>query len=300
MDKLVSEFISQRTLSQDMELNEPLYDAIFYLEKSNEIISQACIENEKDLISNVPWPSMHDMYKRNYEYCCGILGCFLVGQFPSSEALCRTAIEGAVNLHYVSLGDSMVKQIAYFKNHLATERTQNRRWRVSVEKSEYPQEIKEHHFEKIDGKESALNSYEISLRESLKLADVDFDAVDLKWPSLFDRFKEIGNEVGYRTVYAALCSQAHNDAEDVLNKIMSRIIDNVSGMEEAQWIEQYNFSLYLLLIAIDYHIVASAMYITKFGLKPDKLMECKKKIMDSLVLVTEQGPGLIQEKIKIN
>jgi hypothetical protein len=243
---------------------------------------------------------MHDMYKRNYEYCCGVLGCFLVGQFPSSEALCRTAIEGAVNLHYVSVGDSMGKQIAYFKNHFTVERKQNRNWRLSVEESEYPQEAKEHHFKRIDEKEISLNGYEVGLRESLKLAGVDFDAVDLKWPSIFDRFKEIDNEVGYRTVYAALCSQAHNDAEDVLNKIMSRIMDNISGMEDAQWIEQYNFSLYFLLTAIDYHIMASIMYIAKFGIKPDKLVECRMKIIDSLVLVTEQGPRLIQEKIKIN
>lgn len=300
VDKLVSEFIDKRTLSQDMELNEPLYNAILYLEKTDEFINQICRENEKELIKNVPWPSMHDMYKRNYEYCCGVLGCFLIGQFPSSEALCRTAIEGSVNLHYVSLGDSMAKQIAYFKNHLNTERKQNRNWKLSVEKSEYPKKAKEHHFRKIEDKENSLNHYENGLRQSLALAGVDFDAVDLKWPSIFDRFKEIDNEVGYRTVYAALCSQAHNDAEDVLNKIMSRIIDNVSGMEEAQWIEQYNFSLFLLLTAIDYHIMASAMYIAKFGIKPDKLIQYKKKILDSALLVTKHGERLVKEKIKVN
>ena len=84
------------------------------------------------------------------------------------------------------------------------------------------------------------------MHESLALSGVNFDAVDLKWPSIFDRFKETKGEVNYRTVYAALCSQAHNDAEDILNKIMSRVIDNVTGLEDAQWVEQYNFSLYLL------------------------------------------------------
>lgn len=300
MDKLVRDFISHRTLSEDMELSEPLYNAIYFLEKSNEIVNKICNENEQELIKNVPWSSMHDMYKRNYEYCCGVLGCFLIGQFPSSEALCRTAIEGAVNLHYVSLGDSMGKQIAYFKNHLTTERKQNKNWRVSVQESEYPQNVKEHHFQKIVDKEASLDHYENGLRESLALADVDFDAVNLKWPIIFDRFREIKNEVGYRTVYAALCSQAHNDAEDVLNKIMSRIIDNVSGMEEAQWIEQYNFSLYLLLTAIDYHIMASAMYIAKFDISVNELLKCKEQIIESIVMVTEHGPRLVSEKIKVN
>ena len=300
MDKLVTEFIKPRTLSEDMELNEPLYNAIYYLEKSNEFINNICSENEQELIENVPWPSMHDMYKRNYEYCCGVISCFLVGQFPSSEALCRTAIEGAVNLHYVSLGDSMSKQIAYFKHHLTTERKQNRNWKISVQESNYSSDAKEHHFQKIVDKYASLVQYENGLRESLALSGVNFDVVDLKWPSIFDRFKEIDNEVGYRTVYAALCSQSHNDAEDILNKIMSRIIDNVSGMEEAQWIEQYNFSLYLLLTAIDYHIMASAMYISKFKLNAKVLINYKKEIMKSIVMVTEHGPQLVIEKIKVN
>jgi hypothetical protein len=209
---------------------------------------------------------MHDMYIRSYEYCCGVLGCFLIGQFPSSEALCRTAIEGAINLHYVSLGDSMGKQIAYFKTHIKNERKQNSNWKSSVEQSGYPNDIKNHHLERIRGEDASLDQYEIMLRESLSLDRVDYDAVDIKWPSIFDRFREVDNEVGYRTVYAALCSQAHNDAEDVLNKIMSRVITNVEGLEEAQWVEKYNFSLYLLLTAIDYHIFSSAMYLSKIGI----------------------------------
>lgn len=300
MDKLVTDFIRQRTLSEHMELNEPLCKAIYYLEKSDEFINQVCREHEQVLIKNVPWPSMHDMYKRNYEYCCAVLGCFLIGQIPSSEALCRTAIEGAVNLHYVSLGDSMGKQIAYFKNHLATERKQNMNWRNSVQESDYPEEAKKHHFQTIADKDISLNHYENVLRQSLILAGVDFDVVDIKWPTIFDRFKEIGNEVGYRTVYAALCSQAHNDAEDVLNKIISRVIGNVSGMEEAQWIEQYNFALYLLLTAIDYHIEASAMYIAKFGINAEALIEIKKRVEESIVMVTDYGPQLVRERIKIN
>ncbi len=121
MDSRVTDFIEKRSISPDMELNEPLYNAILYLEKSNEFVEKSCEEHIERLADIVPWSSMHDMYKRSYEYCCGVLGCFLIGQFPSSEALCRTAIEGAINLHYVSLGDSMGKQIAYFKTHIENE-----------------------------------------------------------------------------------------------------------------------------------------------------------------------------------
>lgn len=282
-----------------MELNAPLHNAIYCLEKTDELVHQACIEHENELSGNVSWPCMNDMYRRNYEYCCGVASTFLLGQFPSSEALCRTAIEGAVNLHYVSLGDSMEKQIAYFKDHLKIERKQNKNWKESVQRSKHPQELKSHHLQRIAGKYAALDHYEYVLRESLALAGVNFDTVELPWPSTFDRFKEIDDEVGYRTVYAALCSQAHNDAEDVLNKIMLRAIGNVESMAEAQWVEQYNFSLYFLLMAIYYHIMATAMYIAKFQITADRLIEISNVVADSIVMVTKHGPQLVSEKIRI-
>lgn len=299
MDKLVKKFINKRILSTEMELNEPLSKAIYYLERSDELINKTCRKYQKKLIKEVPWPSMHDMYKRNYEYCCGALGSFLIAQFASSEALCRTAIEGAVNLHYISLGDSMGKQISYFKNYLETERKQNRTWKKSVEESDYPSDVKDHHFERINRKDSSLNQYDEMLRQSLGLSGVAYDSYDLKWPSIFDRFREIGDEIGYRTVYAALCSQAHNDAEDVLNHIFSRVAANLDGLEEAQLIEQYNFSLYMILTSIKYHIFASSMYVAKFGINAIELIELCKEIVKAIVIVTEMSPHLIFEKISL-
>ena len=282
-----------------MELNEPLYNAVYLLEKSDEIINQLCKENEERLIEVVHWQSMHDMYKRNYEYCCGILSCFLVGQFPSSEALCRTAIEGAINLHYVSLDDSMGKQIAYFKNHIETERKQNKSWRTSVEQSNFPDDAKEHHYKRIEDKDQVLNFNENALRQSLALSEIDYDTAGLNWPNTFERFKEAGKEVGYRTVYAALCSQAHNDAEDSINQIISRVVEGVDGLAEAQQIEQYNFSLSLLLTALEYHVLAAAMYISKFSISSLELVDLVNKIVENTVMVVKYGPEQIKEKISI-
>jgi hypothetical protein len=299
MNELVKKFIDKRTLSPSMELNTPLREAIYRLEMSDNIARELLESNKERLEQFVYWPSLHDMYERSYEYCCGTLGCFLIAQFQSSEALCRTAIEGAVNLHYTSLGDSMGKQIAYFKNYLETERKQNTTWRASVASSGHSDELKSYHFEKIDQKHTALNNYEEMLRESLSLVQVDFDNSNVKWPSIFDRFREINDEIGYRTVYTALCSQAHNDAEDALNKIYARVCASIDGLDEAHFIEQYNFSLYMTLMAIKYHIFASAMYIAKLEINAESLMEQYRKIMDSIILVTENGPRLIREKITI-
>ena len=298
MEELVAKFLEKRAISKEIELNQPLSDSIYFLELSDEFVGKSCHDNLDRLSEIVPWSSMHDMYNRNYEYCCGILGCFLIGQFASAEALCRTAIEGSVNLHYVSLGDSMKKQIAYFKAHIENERTQNKLWRESVQKSDYPKSAKEEHYKRIEDKDKSLDGYEEALRASLALAGVSYVSHTGKWPSIFDRFREIGNEVGYRTVYTALCSQAHNDAEDVLNRIMSRVVDGIEGLAEAQLVEQYHFSLYLILTALDYHIFASAMYLAKFEIKVEELVKLKFKVQEAAVEVMENGQRVAKTKIR--
>lgn len=298
MHDLVKEFIRKRSISENIELNEPLHDGLYCLEKLNEFIEYSCRDNEAKLVKEIYWSPMHDMYKRNYEYCCGVFGVFLIGQIPSCEVLCRTAVEGSVNLHYMSIGDSMTKLISYFKYYIETEYKQNQNWKRSIEGSSYSDEDKACHLEKIANKNWALSEYEYALKTSLALNCIDFDSVVLKWPSIFERFKEIGKEVEYRTVYVALCSQAHNDAEDSLNKIMARITANVNGMEDAQWIEQYNFSLYMALTALDFHTLASAMYIAKFGINTKEIMELKNSIIKSIIYVIENGFRQVSEKIE--
>jgi hypothetical protein len=302
MKNLVEEFIGKRTLSPDMELNEPLHKAIYCLEKSHELISNLVFEHRHKLANKVPWRPLHDIYQRNYEYCCGALSCFLLVQLQSSEALCRTAVEGAVNLHYMSLGDSMGKEIAYFKNHLKTEQKQNRNWKKSIDKSDYPPEAKERHLEGINQKDEILNLYDDMLRQSLAFEGVDYDSSNLRWPSIFDRFREVGDEVGYRTVYAALCSQAHSDAEDILNQILSRVV-KVEGssrtqLEEARKVEQYRFSLYMILTTIKYHIYASIMYIGKFEISvPSELIDLHKELVESLLTMDQSHEQVLSEII---
>lgn len=300
MDKLVEGFINRRSISKDMELNYPLYCGILNLERCNENICSIFNEKNSVLAENAPYLVMRDMYERNYEYCCGVVSCFLLAQIQSTEALCRTAIEGSVNLHYVSLGDSMDHLIAYFKKYIDTERRQIQTWRDSIERSSHASDDKEVHFHSMAQKERALELYDSGLRESLSLIGIDYNSVDEKWPSIFDRFKAIGKEIEYRTVYAALCSQAHSDPEDLLNNLMCRITECAKGMDDAIWIENYNTSLYFMLIAIDFHIFSSAMFIAKHEISATEFMGYRKEVADSLEFVVEQGPKKIRELVEVS
>ena len=39
-----------------------------------------------------------------------------------------------------------------------------------------------------------------------------------KWGTTFDRFQSWDQVIAYRATYAGLCSQVHNDAEELLNR----------------------------------------------------------------------------------
>jgi hypothetical protein len=112
------------------------------------------------------------------------------------------------------------------------------------------------------------------------IANVTYDDYPGRWPSTFDRFSEIGKEVDYRTIYAALCSQAHNDPEDILNNFILRITE-VDGSEKSLEIEAYIFSLDMVLNSIRYYIEASAMYLGKYQIS------ATEKILPLLFRATE-------------
>lgn len=299
MEEIVKHFLKFRGIDLRIDLNPQIIEAIGFLEKSNQLALTLVANNQTLLQEQPSWPCMHDMYNRSYEYTCGALTCFLTAQIASAEALCRTAIEGAVNLHYVSLGDSLKNQIAYFKEHISNERKQNKNWKKSVQESQSSKEAKDHHYEKIDLKEEALDTYEQMLVESLALVNVDYNSENSSWPSIFDRFRAIGEEIGYRTIYAALCSQAHNDAEDILNNMMARVTITSQNLELGNLTQLYRFSLYMVYSAIRYHVLATAMYIAKFEIKVTKLIELHCEILSATQQITEETPDLIRKNMKL-
>jgi hypothetical protein len=294
LSKYSKEFLKKRFIIEDIEVSDYVLKAIDFLESTDEFVRVSEKDNLDAITQETHWPIMHDMYERSYEYVCGSLSLFIIEQLQSCEASCRTAIEGAVNLHYVSLDDSLGKIISYFKNHFVVEFKQNVNWKSSVDTSGADERIKEYHRGLITNKNDALRNYEAILNKSMQDKGININAYDAKWPSAFDRFRLINDEIGYRTIYTALCSQSHNDPEDLLNHLLCRTINNV-GFTSAKKEEQYFFSLYMVLQAIKYHIMASAMYLGKLGISCKDLSLKYNGILDLLVKSQQQKDNLLKE-----
>lgn len=225
MNEAAQRFFENRCISTGMALNPYVLSAAEIIELVNDEVNRLTDAHIERLQHETAWSILHDMYKKCHEFSGGALATLLIAHIASAEALCRTAIESAVNLHYASCGDDVGNILAYFRNYIATERVQNKARLKSVENSSYPPDEKDHHRALIEEKERSLDLYEDAVSKYLSIINIDYDNYPGSWPSTFDRFSKIGNEVDYRTIYAALCSQAHNGPEDILNNLMSRIVE---------------------------------------------------------------------------
>lgn len=299
MNEATRRFFENRCISTEMALNAYVLSAAEIIELVNgevNLLAEAHIER---LQHEVAWSILHDMYKKCHEFTGGALAIFLIGHISSAEALCRTAVESAVNLHYASCGNEVGNVLAYFRAYIATERAQNKAWLKSVENSNYSREAKDHHRALIEGKERSLDLYEDALRKSLSIIDIDYDNHPGSWPSTFDRFSKIDKEIDYRTVYAALCSQAHNDPEDILNNLMSRIV-GLEGYEESVEIEKYIFSLNMVLTSICFYIEASEMYLAKYNIPvTETLVPLLKRATDLVVELQSNSKGHVLRPLKL-
>jgi hypothetical protein len=299
MNEAAERFFKNRCISTEISLNPYVLNAAEIIELVNDEVNRLAEQHIERLQHEAAWSILHDMYKKCHEFTGGALATFLIAHIGAAEALCRTAVESAVNLHYASCGDDIGNVLAYFRNYIITERGQNKAWLKSVENSNYANEAKNHHRALIEDKERSLNFYEDALRKSLSIINIDYDNHPGSWPSTFDRFSKIDKEVDYRTVYAALCSQAHNDPEDILNNLMSRVVV-FEGYEESVEIEKYVFSLNMVLTSICFYVEASGMYLAKYNVSvTETLIPLLKRATDLLVELQSQSKGHILRPLKL-
>ncbi|MEA3273875.1 MAG: DUF5677 domain-containing protein [Pseudomonadota bacterium] len=230
------------------------------------------VEQHPDLAEQQEWLILRNMYERSHEHTEGAVSCLTMGNVASAEALCRTSLESSVTLYYVSVNDIIPAVAGYFQRYIDSEKEQNRKWHNSIEASVFDDAVKSAHRAELAKKDSALEQYERELGAWLHQTSNVSLATSPQWPNIFDRFKEIGKELSYRTVYAALCSQSHADAEDILNHLMSRLIPS-NTFDRDQYhkmLQRENawFSSFMVVIAIKEYIEATAMFLGKFNICP--------------------------------
>lgn len=217
------------------------------------------------------WGLLHRMYEKAAAHTAACIVLLSNRHFASAEALCRTAIEASVNLCYCSPNDSVDRILTYFKSHIAEERRQNRLWSESIKARAVPRAESDEYSRGIRQKEEALRNYERIITQTFAQIGHSYALVSDKWPSTYDRFRALNKEIEYRTIYTALCSQTHNDAEDLINEFVHGT-SQVPGAHEAQERENQNFARVMVLAALRFLVESAAIYLAKYPIDSNTAM----------------------------
>lgn len=144
--------------------------------------------------------------------------------------------------------------VQFFHDYLKQEREQNRKWRNELEGA--PVDIQVDHMARIDQKNQSLDHYEQFIDGYIRYSNVT-QITDAPFPGLVDRLTALGRRLEYRTVYAAMCSQAHHDAEDILNHFLANSIVGADHVADQMEQEADIFSIFMVLFGLRWFVEAT-------------------------------------------
>lgn len=184
---------------------------------------------------------------RSYEAAAGALALISIGHLREAEILSRSVFESSVTTAFIVEKKPSERFAQFFRAYVRNERDQNNKWSKDIEVA--PMEVRQNHQDRITQKNEAMDAYEQFIESYIAHCDVDHDQTKT-WPGLIDRLTELDRRIDYRTVYAAMCSQSHHDAEDVLNYFFANSIVGADGLAKRIEREADTFSIFMVLFGV--------------------------------------------------
>lgn len=184
---------------------------------------------------------------RAYETAAGSLALVAIGHLREAEILSRSVYESSATTSYIASETPSLRIAQFFLHYVREERDQNRKWAKDAEDA--PLAVRQDHAERIRQKNEAMDTYEAFIDRFVAHCGVNSSQIR-SWPVLIDRLSALGRRLDHRTVYAAMCSQSHHDAEDILNHFLANSVVGADGFAERMEREANTFSIFMLLFAL--------------------------------------------------
>ena len=191
---------------------------------------------------------------RAYGTAAGALALVSLGHVREAETLSRSILESSVTISYIVHQKPQMRLAQFFVAYVKQEREQNRKWELDLQT--VPAGERGDHAARIRRKYDALDRYEQFVDLFATHCGLASRAMP-GWPGLIDRLTELGRRIEYRTVYAAMCSQAHHDAEDILNFFMVNSVEGMFSLADRMEQETDTFSLFMLLFGLKWFVEAT-------------------------------------------
>lgn len=193
------------------------------------------------------------LLERTYNTAAGSLVLISHGHLREAEVLSRSVLESAATISYIVRESPQEGLARFFSAYVNQERQQNRKWKNDLEDS--PPEIQLDHRLRIDRKNEALDAYAKIIDDLISHFGIRMAKTNT-WPTLVDRFTALDRRLEYRTVYAAMCSQAHHDAEDILNNFMANCHPDSDRLAARMEREADTFSIFMMLFGLRWFLEA--------------------------------------------
>lgn len=190
---------------------------------------------------------------RVHDTAQGAFALVALGHLREAEALARVLYESAVTLTFAVEHDPNLRIPQFYLSYVNTEREQNRKWDFDLQSE--PPDIVEDHKARIARKNEFLGHVETIVNATFSNVPIDHAKLN-SWPSLIDRLDAMGSRLEYRTVYMAMCSQAHHDAEDLINYYLSLGLELGDDAHRVTEEEADTFSILLLLHGLRWFVKA--------------------------------------------
>ena len=238
-------------------------EALYWIRVVWDRLENECAAKSDELIHDPTWGVSRTMLKKLREHANSSLILLISGNIASGEVVARSVMEGAVDVRYILNGDSRERCAQYLSSYVAKEREQCDKWERSLEILDESERAV--HEMGLAQKRAVLDNYDVGLSSVSSEIGAPHDP-SAKWPSVFERFKDVGQEVSYRTQYAALCIESHNAAEDLLNQLLAANSSD-PAIPHMQAAEAIQFGRMMIHSAVTHFFRACATYGCSFELR---------------------------------
>src|SRR5262249_40501202 len=198
-----------------------------------------------------------NMLHRNFELVEGTIVAFVTGCGSAAEVVSRASTESSVNIAFIAAGEPTDRLRAYFDHYFEGVDHQVRTWKNQL--SALSDAAAALHRKGIERRQNANNTLRSFVENSMSSATS-------RWPKTTEqRFKELGDPLGYRTVYARMSSEVHADAEETLRYLLGTLHGDQNILEAMALETVWTQRLYVHY-ALSWFLKASIIYATRYAM----------------------------------
>ena len=278
--KTINLFLEDNNLKTNIPLNNTERESIFIIEDAYyQIILEESSQFER-LGQNPIWGITSELRDRVHTYTNASFANYIMGQHLAGEVLSRTTAESSLGLKYILSQDHTDGFASFIKNYINKENERIRKWKNTAILLNGIE--KETHLEMANIRQATIDA--IDNKEIWNNFEIDITKETLNWPNIFELFKQTGSELDYRTIYAMMCAQVHSDAGDIINRILARVLEQMTESKiyiENNLLEEKTFSLFMIQFGIRYFLDGLIQYSKVFLLSnSEKVLRKYKSTID--------------------